>query len=154
MNPELDLEKQMDRELRSLPAPRAPETLAPRVMAAIAAQAALPWHRRPWFEWPRGWQVASAALTVAFFAVLMARAPWRALAGAGFVAQFADRVEMWTASMDDTADRMLRIALPLWSTLAQQYLIYALAAAGTLMATVIALGSAARQLVLKEIQSK
>ncbi len=154
MNPELDLEKQMDRELRSLPAPRAPETLAPRVMAAIAAQTALPWHRRPWFEWPRGWQVASAALTVVFFAVLMVLAPWRTLAGEEVVARCAGQIEMWMAFITDNADRMLHIALPLWSTLAQQYLIYALAAAGTLMATVIALGSAARQLVLKEIQSK
>jgi len=152
MNPEQDLEKLMECELRSLPSPRAPETLASRVMAAITAQAALPWHRRTWFEWPRGWQVASAALTVAFLAALMVLAPWRALAGADAVVQLVGQIKMLTASVGETAERILRIALPLWSAVAQQYLVCALAALGALAAAVAALGGAARQLVLKEIR--
>ena len=153
MNPEQDLEKLIDRELRSLPAPAAPETLAPRVMAAIAARAALPWHRQTWFEWPRGWQIASAALTVAFLATLMTLAPWRALAEAEAVVRLAGQTRALVDGVGEIAGRILRIALPLWSVLAQQVLIYALAAVGVLMAAVAALGGAARQLVLKEIRS-
>lgn len=152
MNPEQDLEKLMERELQSLPSPRAPETFAPRVMAAITAQASLPWHQRTWFEWPRGWQAASAALTVAFLATLMAFAPWRALAGADVVVQLVGQVRLFVDGIGETAERVLRIALPLWSALAQQYLVFALVIVGSLAAVVAALGSAARRLVLKEIR--
>ncbi len=154
MNPDFDLEKQVDGALRSLPTPRAPRTLAPRVMAALAVRSALPWYRRTWFEWPRGWQAVSATLTVAFLATLAVVAPWRALAGAEWVLGITDGVQTLADSIAGTANRYLSIALPLWRALAQSYLLYALAVAGMLMTTVIALGGAARQLVLKEIQSR
>ena len=63
MTPE-DLECLADRELRRLPAPRAPHTLLPRVMAAVQAWAGRPWYSRAWFTWPLGLQVASAAALV------------------------------------------------------------------------------------------
>lgn len=53
-----DLQQLLDRELKQLPVPRAPETLLPRVLAATV--------RRPagagetWLAWPRIWQIASA----------------------------------------------------------------------------------------------
>jgi len=50
----------LTRALRQLPEPRAPQTLAPRVMAAVYARLAHP-PARTWFEWPRVWQVSSAA---------------------------------------------------------------------------------------------
>lgn len=63
MTPE-DLERLAHRELRRLPAPRAPHTLLPRVMAAVQAWAGRPWYSRAWFTWPLGLQVASAAALV------------------------------------------------------------------------------------------
>ena len=63
MTPE-DLECLAHRELRRLPAPRAPHTLLPRVMAAVQAWAGRPWYSRAWFTWPLGLQVASAAALV------------------------------------------------------------------------------------------
>ena len=63
MNPE-DLERLADRELKRLPAPRAPHTLLPRVMAAVQEWAARPWYARAWFTWPLGWQVISLAALV------------------------------------------------------------------------------------------
>ena len=54
-----ELESRIDRELRRLSAPRAPRTLLPRVMAAIA-MAQRPWYARGWRTWPLGWQLASA----------------------------------------------------------------------------------------------
>ena len=59
-----DLECLAHRELRRLPAPRAPHTLLPRVMAAVQAWAGRPWYSRAWFTWPLGLQVASAAALV------------------------------------------------------------------------------------------
>ena len=55
-----DLERLIDRGLRSLPAPRAPRALLPRVMAAVNETANRPWYSRTWLQWPAGWQVASA----------------------------------------------------------------------------------------------
>ena len=62
--PFADLEQRVDRELRRLPAPRAPHTLLPRVLAAVEAWVNRPWYTRAWFTWPVGWQVASVALLV------------------------------------------------------------------------------------------
>jgi len=60
--PFAELEQKVDRELRRLPAPRAPHTLLPRVLAAVEAWVNRPWYTRAWFTWPVGWQVASVAL--------------------------------------------------------------------------------------------
>jgi hypothetical protein len=59
-----DLEYLIERELRSLPAPRAPRTLLPRVMAAATAAARRPWYSRAWLDWPIGWQLASALVLI------------------------------------------------------------------------------------------
>jgi len=55
------------RALRAMPAPRAPRTLAPRVMAAVHARLAHP-PARTWFEWPRVWKVASLSAAVGLLA--------------------------------------------------------------------------------------
>lgn len=70
MNHEPQLESLIDRELKSLPALDAPGTLAPRVMAALAARAALPWYRCAWQTWPRAGQVLALAALAAVFAGL------------------------------------------------------------------------------------
>ena len=63
MNP-TDLETLVDRELRRLPALRAPHTLLPRVLAAVQRWSQRPWYARAWFTWPIGGQIASAAALV------------------------------------------------------------------------------------------
>ncbi|HYT76076.1 MAG TPA: hypothetical protein VEL79_15075 [Vicinamibacterales bacterium] len=60
-----DLEALAARDLRRLPLPRAPQTLLPRVLAAVDAWARRPWYARAWFTWPRVWQAASIAVTAA-----------------------------------------------------------------------------------------
>lgn len=55
----VELQQFVDRELKRLPTPRAPQTLLPRVLAATVGRKAVPWYRRPWLEWPRPWQLAS-----------------------------------------------------------------------------------------------
>ncbi len=74
----VDLERLIDGELKRLPAPQAPPSLLPRVLAAAAASAETPWYARPWFTWPRAWQVASAVLLVALgvgLAMLLTASP-------------------------------------------------------------------------------
>jgi hypothetical protein len=55
-------------ELRRLPSPLAPDTLLPRVLAAMDAWARRPWYTRAWFTWPLGWQIASIVV-LALFAI-------------------------------------------------------------------------------------
>jgi hypothetical protein len=59
-----DLETFVDSELKRLPLPRAPETLLPRVLAAVQHWAQRPWYSREWFTWPLAWQAASVAALV------------------------------------------------------------------------------------------
>lgn len=65
----------LTRALRALPEPRAPQTLAPRVMAAVHARIAHP-PARTWFEWPRVWQVASLSAAVAVLAAVVVGWPF------------------------------------------------------------------------------
>ncbi len=60
----------LTRALRALPEPRAPRTLAPRVMAVVHARLAHP-PSPTWFEWPRVWQVASLSSAVALIAAVV-----------------------------------------------------------------------------------
>jgi hypothetical protein len=56
-----DLDQVLDRELRQLPRPRAPQTLLPRVLTAtVDHEDRLP-AATGWFTWPRAWQIASVA---------------------------------------------------------------------------------------------
>lgn len=92
-----DLERHVHRSLASLPAPRAPATLRPRVLAAVAPDVV----GRPWFTWP--WPLQVAALLTAIgcagllawawptvVAVLASAMPERLHAGAGHMASVAE----------------------------------------------------------------
>jgi len=65
----------LTRALRNLPEPRAPRTLAPRVMAAVHARMAHP-QARTWFEWPRVWQVASLGSALVLLAAVVVGWPF------------------------------------------------------------------------------
>ena len=64
MNP-IDLEQLVDTELKRLPAPRAPRTLLPRVLAASEAQQRHAKPARGWALWPRVWQFVGGAVMAA-----------------------------------------------------------------------------------------
>ena len=76
----VDLERLTDRALRTLPTPRAPRSLLPRVLAAVAAEASRPWYARAWLSWPLHWQLVSGAATVSVVVAAMFVGP--AMAGA------------------------------------------------------------------------
>ena len=69
---EFDPQDPLIRALRALPEPRAPKTLAPRVMAAVRARMARP-APQTWFDWSLGWRVGSVAgAVVTLLAVVLA----------------------------------------------------------------------------------
>lgn len=83
MNPD-DLERLIDRELKQLPSPRAPETLLPRVLAATAARKSAPSHAERWFDRSRRWRLATVAVLVLITAGVAAMGyVWRPQLGAG-----------------------------------------------------------------------
>jgi hypothetical protein len=69
MHPD-ELARLVDRELKRLPSPRAPQTLLPRVMTAVqhrpAPTSAVGW----WYRWPLAVRALSAAASVAVLAGL------------------------------------------------------------------------------------
>jgi hypothetical protein len=96
-----DLERLIDRELRSLPAPRAPRALLPRVMAAVDEAARRPWYSRTWLEWPVVWQLTSALVLIGVVAAGSVLLPQvrAAVATLSFVAESTRDVEVTTSAM-------------------------------------------------------
>jgi hypothetical protein len=69
-----ELERVTDRALRALPAPRAPRTLLPRVLAAVA-ELSRPWYTRAWLNWPLHWQLVSAMVAAVIVVAATAVGP-------------------------------------------------------------------------------
>jgi hypothetical protein len=63
ISPDPELETFIHRRLRELPDLPAPQTLAPRVLAALQARAQA-WWRRAWWDWPLAAQSAFVALAL------------------------------------------------------------------------------------------
>lgn len=64
---QIDLQQLLDRELKQLPLPRAPEALLSKVLAVTVHQAPAA-SDSGWLAWPRAWQLASAAALIALVA--------------------------------------------------------------------------------------
>ena len=116
---DFDLERIVDRELKRLPAPRAPRSLAPRVMAAVAVSRSAAWYARPWLLWP----VWMQAVSVIAFAGLAAGA-WT----------------LWneTPVLAQRANQMAAVSRALWNALFGPIVIVVLA-----LTIVVALACAA-----------
>jgi len=123
---EHDLEREIDKALRRLPALRAPQSLAPRVMRVVMATSYAPSETVPaggWRRWPAAWQmlglVAACSMAIAFGLALAVGAEWlgslpaaRAAAALWqvFVAPIAGPVLAFTAVMG-AAGALLAAAL-------------------------------------------
>jgi hypothetical protein len=129
-----DLEELVDRHLRQLPVPEAPDTLLPRVMSSVLRRSSRPWHARGWFAWPAAWQVGSMAVLVLGLVVVLETLPLsfeligRGLTGA--VASAGVSADAWTVTQ------------VVWRTFVRPALPYALGLA-LITASTCALGGAA-----------
>ncbi len=95
---ETQLEKLIQRELKTLPELPAPATVADQVMAAIARRAQIPWYHRSWAEWPGALQAMSLVVMLVLFAGLClagAHVPQTRLAG-----DAAHQANRWFAGLD------------------------------------------------------
>lgn len=95
-----ELERDVARAIGRLPAPRAPDTLLPRVMTAVATRKARA-SARPWFTWP--WPAQAASLAMAL--VVLAAVTWAWPAVVDATQQWLPRqVQAGTSYMAGTAD--------------------------------------------------
>lgn len=105
----VDLDDRLDRELQRLPAPRAPQTLVPRVMAATVLRDERAAGATGWFTWPLSWRVASVAMVA-----LLAYGTWWLFS--------APPVGMSTAAR--TAGETATVARVVWDVLLQPVATY------------------------------
>jgi hypothetical protein len=118
---ETRLARSLGRALRELPALPAPRSLAPRVLAAIAREEALPWWRRNFRHWPAGARGGFLVLTVGVaLLVLLAVAHLPQAASFPFPGRFASSVPWFDAvfsvgsAFRQLGEILLRNLPPLW----------------------------------------
>jgi hypothetical protein len=107
----------LDRELKQLPAPRAPHTMLPRVMAAIAREERKPWYARPWMVWPPFAQAAS--LILAGMAIAGAWALWPQLPqiAAESGSPMVTATVSWISATVERATQVSTVVRALWQVL-------------------------------------
>ncbi len=116
-----ELQQLIDRELKALPAPRAPQTLLPRVLAATVHAKPGRWYARPWLEWPRRWQLASATVLLALgigLAIVVGVGPGpHSPAGPPGVSAVADRILRPLATVAVTLEQASALVRACWAVL-------------------------------------
>lgn len=144
------LEDLLHRELKQLPPVKAPSSLAPNVMAILAARSRVPWWQRAWWDWP---VAAKAAFVVVALVVAAAFGGGSALLGEGVSEYSLD-----LSGRLDFSDSILANFTPLlyavhrlWEELAQPFLFYGAIAAGALYLISIGVGTACFRFALKRI---
>jgi hypothetical protein len=141
-----DSDRPLHRALRQLPAPRAPITLVPRVMAAIAAQQAA---ARSWFAWPLAWRIASIAALVLFAAGAVAAWPAIEAAG-GWVASSTGAAAARARAQSALAfvDAVMTVASMTWTTILRPVAGYLLIWVGVMTAACAAFATAVGRIAL------
>lgn len=139
-----DLSSRVDRSLRALPAPHAPGTLLPRVLAAVSAWAERPWYARAWLTWPLGLQIASG---VALALLLAGAAIGVAQAGAVPALMMSEAASRIGAA--GTAVQTMAAAFDvLWRGIVQPVAPYALAVVSMMCLACAACAAALNQIVM------
>jgi len=144
MDPD-ELASLIDRELRDLPGPRAPRSLLPRVLQAVA-EAQRPWYARAWRTWPSAWQAASVVACALFLGAAALSLPVVQTAVMDYtapaVAPVADAVQP-VASRLVAAGRATEI---IWRVVVWPVATVALVPVFLMLAASLALGAALRRL--------
>ena len=151
MNPE-ELEKRAHRELRQLPALRAPHTLLPRVMAAVEEWSRRPWYTRAWLTWPRAWQAVSAAALVLLIAGGVMLAPRLQHAAGLAVAGLQARVVGDVSEIAPPVAATTNTARILWRTLLEPLASYALVVVVLMFLACAVFGTALNRVVIERAE--
>jgi hypothetical protein len=153
MNPD-DLETLAHRELQRLPAPRAPHTLLPRVMAAVQEWSRRPWYSRAWLTWPAGWQAVSIAALVLLVAGGVRLAPHVQSAAAGAVSFVQARVVGDVTDVAPPVVATTNSARILWRTLLEPLATYALVVVVLMFLACAVFGMALNYVVIERAEQR
>ena len=131
----------LHRALKALPAPRAPRTLLPRVMAAAEAR------RRqtglaPWFTWPIEWRVAAAVASVLVVGASWLVWPAIALVGSLVLERAADAIAARAAAAVPGSAAAAHLATVAWEMVVQPALGVVLVWMLVMCAASVAIGAA------------
>lgn len=145
-----DLERQIDRAFRQLPAPRAPRTLLPRVLAAADAPARHAARPDSWFTWPRAWQAASLAAS----ALLVTALVWGWPVLQALIAALTPApLHAAGARVSDASETVVAVATVvrlLWQALVQPFVEYVLIVIVVMCGACAAFGAALSRVALGE----
>ena len=137
MNP-IDLETRIDRTIRRFPAPRAPHTLLPRVIAAVQAWSQRPWYSRAWFTWPIGGQIVAAAALM----LVAVGAAFLTMSAQAAIDQTAIRLLSGVMPVAQRAEAMLNAARVVWRAVGEPLAVYAFAVVAVMFLACVAFGTA------------
>jgi len=137
MNP-IDLETRIDRTLRRFPAPRAPRTLLPRVLAAVQEWSQRPWYSRAWFTWPIGGQIVAAAALI----LVAVGAAFLTMSAQAAIDQSAARLLSGVMPVAQRAEAMLNAARVVWHAVGEPLAVYAFAVVAVMFLACVAFGTA------------
>jgi hypothetical protein len=147
----VDLETLIGGELRRLPMPRAPQTLLPRVLAAVQAWAQRPWYQRAWFTWPIGLQITSIAMLILIVGGGVVLLP-RTMATAGAAAStVAVRVMADVAPATQLAEATTNATRVIWRVLFEPVAVYAFAIVLLMWLACAAFGAALTRVVFERV---
>jgi len=138
------LERWAGRALGELPQPRAPRDLLPGILERVRREAATPWHRRPWMEWPLALRWASACA----MALLLSLAWWQGDAFLGAAMRAVHRVDALRLARDagssllSAASICMGVAARVWEHLPRQWFLAIVAALVALWISTVGLGAA------------
>lgn len=152
MEPEFDpkLEALLSKELKSLPPLKAPASLAPNVMAILAARARLPWWRQAWWDWPLS---AKAAFVVLAITVAGAMGGGGHLLGEGAAGYSIDLMERFNPAegVFGNFTPLADAAMLVWHQFAQPFLLYGALLAGALYLMFVGVGTVCFRYAVKRI---
>jgi hypothetical protein len=142
-----ELERWLDDELKRLPRPHAPWTLAPRVLQAVQMAPAEAQTPHSWLTWSFAQQLASLAALIVVVAAVAGL--WLAVRGP-LVAGLSAPVVAVTTRVDEIHQRAYDITLAvrvLWRVL-EPFAVGVIALLGIMLAVCAAIGAALRNLAV------
>jgi len=146
--PDPHLEEFIHQALRQLPELEAPKTLAPRVLAALQAQADRPWWQQAWWNWPLTAKAAFVAIALALVGLVGGGGWWVGHGVTNYSQQVSERMAPFSGLWQS-----LPSLSTLWAALLnhtnQSLLIFAVIAAGAMYLLSVGLGTMCFRLALK-----
>lgn len=139
------LEQFISRTLRDQPHRRAPRSLESRVLAALAARAALPWYRQDFAHWP----VAARGAFLVSSATLAAMLVW--VLGAFDLQQSTETVVStftWIETVRGIANSVAEFGAIIFRSISPVWIYGSAAALVTLYVALVGLGTAAYRTLL------